>query len=53
MPPARKKTKDRRPNYGWTTGRMKGITHQGLIAAGGFGEVHKVLKLDFFANIPL
>jgi hypothetical protein len=50
MPPARRKAKYRKPNYGWTTGRMKGITHQGLIATGGFGEVHKVRKLDFLAN---
>ena len=33
----------------WTTGFTVAIAHQGLIARGGFGEVHKVkrLKINF------
>lgn len=39
----RKKPKDdTKPDYDWTTGKMKGISHQELIAVGGYGEVHKV-----------
>lgn len=26
----------------WTTGKKRSITHDALIAKGGFGEVHKV-----------
>ena len=29
-------------NASWTTGLETDVTHQGLIARGGYGEVHKV-----------
>jgi len=41
MPPTRKKAAE---NYGWTTGGMKGISHKSFVAAGGYGEVHEVMR---------
>jgi hypothetical protein len=40
-------------NYGWTSDRMPGITHQGLNDAGGFGEVHEVSILVFLADLQM
>jgi hypothetical protein len=42
MPPVRRKPKETEPTYRWTAGGVPGISHQGLIAYGGYGEVHKV-----------
>jgi hypothetical protein len=38
------KTKDSELDFTWTTGNMGGISHEALIALGGYGEVHKVLS---------
>ena len=38
MAPSREKSKDE-SQYAWTRGGMRGVTHEGLIAIGGFGEV--------------
>jgi hypothetical protein len=38
------------PPHEWTTGHMKYITHEALIACGGFGEVHKVAFLHLLPS---
>jgi hypothetical protein len=42
MPPARRKPKATEPSYRWTAGGVAEIRRLGLIAHGGYGEVHKV-----------
>ena len=32
-------------DYSWTTGGDTQLTHRGLIAKGGYGEVHEVITL--------
>jgi len=42
MLPSQRISEEEEVNYDWTTGNMKGISHDRLIGVGGFGEVHKV-----------
>jgi hypothetical protein len=51
MPPLRRLPKEKEPSYKWTTGNMKGINHNQLIAVGGFGEVHKVTSQIRLADV--
>jgi len=46
MPPSRKAPKGEKSVYAWTCGKKRSITHEALIAKGGFGEVHKVSILN-------
>jgi len=42
------RTKAKDLNYGWTAGGQRGVAHHGLIARGGFSEVHKVYTIVEF-----
>jgi hypothetical protein len=43
MPPARRTRATAKSPFAWTCAKMRSVVHQGHIASGGSGDVHKVL----------